>query len=159
MRIIRATDMGMCFGVRDALQVANAIVNPQEVTIHGELVHNPMVIYQLSQAGFHQTPEELEHREANTKRVLITAHGISKHQRHRLAEQGKQLIDTTCPLVGRVHDAATQLAAEDRHVLLIGKPGHAEVIGIVEDLDRCDVIAEPSDVREYKSKRLGGIVV
>lgn len=41
MKIIRATEMGMCFEVRDALQIVNEVPNPTQVTIHGELVHNP----------------------------------------------------------------------------------------------------------------------
>ena len=38
--------------------------------------------------------------------VLITAHGVSDRERIRLAEAGKRLVDTTCPLVTRVHQAA-----------------------------------------------------
>jgi 4-hydroxy-3-methylbut-2-enyl diphosphate reductase len=65
------------------------------------------------------------------------------------------LIDTTCPLVRRVHEAARELQAEGRHVLLIGKHGHVEVRGIVEDLDSYDVIGDASEVRCYESRRLG----
>ena len=36
--------MGMCFGVRDALQITKEISDPTQVTVHGELVHNPNVI-------------------------------------------------------------------------------------------------------------------
>ncbi len=54
---------------------------------------------------------------------MITAHGISEVERQRLQAANKQLIDTTCPLVRRVHEAAMELKAEGRHVLLIGKPG------------------------------------
>ena len=48
-----------------------------------------------------------------------------------------------------------ELAAEGRHVLLIGKPGHVEVLGIVEDLESCDVIASQQDVRAYENEQLG----
>ena len=57
VKIIRAVEMGMCFGVRDALQIVNEVADPTEVTIHGELVHNPRVIHQLQVAGFVQTSE------------------------------------------------------------------------------------------------------
>ena len=87
--------------------------------------------------------------------MLITAHGISDRERVRLESSGKELIDTTCPLVRRAHDAAMQLAAEGRHVLLIGKPGHVEVQGIVEDLQSHDVVPSVEAVREYTSKMLG----
>ncbi|KAA5545499.1 4-hydroxy-3-methylbut-2-enyl diphosphate reductase [Roseiconus nitratireducens] len=157
MKIIRASDLGMCFGVRDALQMTRQIPDPTQVTIHGELVHNPRVIHQLSRAGFQQAAENDRSAMASTPQVLITAHGISDAERKRLRAAGKQLIDTTCPLVRRVHEAAVQLAAEGRHVLLIGKPGHIEVLGIIEDLESYDVIASPQDVRAYESETLGVI--
>ncbi len=155
MKIVRASEMGMCFGVRDALAITRQVADPTQVTIHGELVHNPAVIQQLNAAGFHQLAEDHRQSPAATPLVLITAHGISNSERKRLEASGKQLIDTTCPLVRRVHDAAMQLAAEGRHVLLIGKPGHVEVVGIIEDLTSCDVISSPQDVRSYESRRLG----
>ncbi len=155
MKIVRAAEMGMCFGVRDALQITKEVTDPARVTIHGELVHNPHVIQQLSAAGFGQSPEDNRESIASTPLVLITAHGVSNTERKRLQENGKQLIDTTCPLVRRVHDAAMQLAAQGRHVLLIGKPGHVEVLGIVEDLESCDVIASTQDVRTFESEWLG----
>jgi 4-hydroxy-3-methylbut-2-enyl diphosphate reductase len=87
--------------------------------------------------------------------VLITAHGVSDTERQRLEMANKQLIDTTCPLVRRVHEAAFELQAEDRHVLIIGKRGHVEVQGIVEDLKSYDVIGSAEEVRMYESRRLG----
>lgn len=147
--------MGMCFGVRDALKMVDDVADPTKVTIHGELVHNPRVIYQLGVAGFSQSSEEKRDNTPDTPQVLITAHGISDRERVRLESSGKELIDTTCPLVRRAHDAAMQLAAEGRHVLLIGKPGHVEVQGIVEDLQSHDVVPSVEAVREYTSKMLG----
>ena len=97
MKIIRATEMGMCFGVRDALQIANGVSDPAEVTIHGELVHNPRVIHQLDVAGFVQASELNREEVSDTPVVLITAHGMSNKERGRLELSGKQLIDTTCP--------------------------------------------------------------
>ena len=155
MDIIRADEMGMCFGVRDALQATEAVRNPAEVTIHGELVHNPRVARRLDAAGFRQAPEDGRSVAAGTPVVLITAHGVSTAERQRLAAAGKALIDTTCPLVRRAHDAAQALQAEGRHVLLIGKAGHVEVRGIVEDLDSSDVIGSVDDVARYASSRLG----
>ena len=44
MNVLVAEEMGMCFGVRDALKVLDGITNPREVTIHGQLVHNEVVL-------------------------------------------------------------------------------------------------------------------
>lgn len=145
----------MCFGVRDALRVTREVHDPSRVTIHGELVHNPRVARQLDEAGFRQSPEDDRGQVVGTPMVLITAHGVSNAERTRLAAANKAVIDTTCPLVRRAHDAAQELRAEGRHVLLIGKAGHVEVRGIVGDLDRCDVIGTVNDVGACDSRRLG----
>jgi 4-hydroxy-3-methylbut-2-enyl diphosphate reductase len=155
MKVIRAEEMGMCFGVRDALRATQSVPDPTLVTIHGELVHNPRVVRQLREAGFRQSSEDSRQAAVETPLVLITAHGVSNAERQRLAAANKALIDTTCPLVRRAHDAAQTLRAEGRHVLLVGKAGHVEVRGIVEDLDSCDVIEKPDDVGAYESRRLG----
>ena len=114
MLIIRAEEMGLCFGVRDALRTTDAVRDPTLVTIHGELVHNPRVARRLGKAGFRQSPEDSRGSAPTTPLVLITAHGVSDAERRRLAVANKELIDTTCPLVRRVHDAAQELQAEGR---------------------------------------------
>ena len=155
MRVIRAEDMGMCFGVKAALHMADAVRDPARVTIHGELVHNPKVTHRLAAAGFRQSPEDDRTAPARTPLVLITAHGISDAERRRLHAAHTDLIDTTCPLVRRVHAVALELQAEERHILLIGTPGHVEVRGIVEDLDSYEVIRTADDVGCYDTRRLG----
>lgn len=145
----------MCFGVRDALRATRAVRDPAKVTIHGELVHNPRVARELAAAGFRQSPEEARSATAATPMVMITAHGVSQAERQRLAAANKIVIDTTCPLVRRAHDAAQELQAEGRHVLLIGKAGHVEVQGIVEDLASCDIIGDAAAVTACESRRLG----
>ena len=108
MQIVRADAMGMCFGVRDALQVIEQIRDPRSVTIHGELVHNGVVLRRLADRGFAQE-DERDRGVPETAAVLITAHGISQRERARLRAAGKQLIDTTCPLVKKAHEAARSL--------------------------------------------------
>jgi 4-hydroxy-3-methylbut-2-enyl diphosphate reductase len=155
MNIIRAEVLGMCFGVRDALQVMEGIARPADVTIHGELVHNEAVVTQLGARGF-QMIGESEHRPVpQTATVLITAHGVSNQERQRLEAAGKTLLDTTCPLVARAHEAAQKLRAAGYHVLLIGRRGHVEVQGVIEDLDSYDVIQSVDEVCRYPSQRLG----
>jgi 4-hydroxy-3-methylbut-2-enyl diphosphate reductase len=155
MKVIRSEVLGMCFGVRDALRTISAVPEPELVTIHGELVHNEAVLQELDGRGFHQAGEVDRSPAAETPVVLVTAHGISDAERNRLAQAGKRLIDTTCPLVTRVHKAAQALQAEGFHVLVIGKRGHVEVRGIIEDLESVDVVQGPGEVRTYPHNRLG----
>src|SRR5437870_4291170 len=93
MRVIRSEVMGMCFGVRDALGVLEGIERPEEVTIHGELVHNEAVLVQLGERGFPMVGEAQRDRVPATPAVLVTAHGISDAERRRLEGAGKRLID------------------------------------------------------------------
>jgi 4-hydroxy-3-methylbut-2-enyl diphosphate reductase len=156
MRVIRAEVMGLCFGVRDALEAVDGIDEPETVTIHGQLVHNEIVQGRLAARGFAIRDEAGRGATSPaTPAVLITAHGISDRERRRLEADGKQLIDTTCPLVMRVHQEARRLQADGYRVLVIGRRGHVEVEGIVGDLDDPIVIESPDEVRNFPDRRLG----
>lgn len=155
MKILRAEAMGLCFGVRDALQLAALQPRPEEVTIHGELVHNELVLADLRRRGFQLSAETRREEVPATAAVLVTAHGISDRERARLVERGKTLIDTTCPLVRRAHDAAKALSDQGYFVLVIGKPGHVEVRGLIGDLRAYQVLASVEDVLCYPEPRLG----
>lgn len=157
MRVVRSEVLGMCFGVRDALKAMGRVAEPELVTIHGELVHNEVVLHELASRGFRTVDESERAGTPETPDVLITAHGVSDRERSRLEGAGKRLIDTTCPLVRRAHDAAIALRDEGRHVLVIGKRAHVEVRGLVEDLRSYDVIEGERDVRVYTHRRLGVI--
>jgi len=157
MKIIRAHHMGLCFGVRDALAVIDQVVDPRHVTIHGQLVHNEIVLADLRDRGFKIVDEAKRAGSAlgAVGPILITAHGISDRERQRLEASGTELIDTTCPLVRRAHDAARTLQSEGYHVLVLGRKGHVEVVGIVGDLDSFDVIEAESDVVRFEHSKLG----
>ncbi len=157
MQVLRAEEMGMCFGVRDALKILDGVERPETVTIHGDLVHNEAVLNHLGARGFRMVAENARTVLPGTDSVLITAHGISDKERSRLEAAGKRLIDTTCPLVLRVHQTALSLQRDGYHILLIGKPDHVEVRGVVEDLENVHVVPNPSAVQAYPSRRLAVI--
>lgn len=154
MQVKRADAMGMCFGVRDALAAMEQVADPESVTIHGELVHNGEVLRMLADRGFRQSAEDRRDVPA-TDAVLITAHGVSNRERQKLRRAGKSLIDTTCPLVHKAHEAAQLLQADGRRVVVIGRPDHVEVRGIVEDLDDAVVVQKVCDVATWPEDRLG----
>jgi 4-hydroxy-3-methylbut-2-enyl diphosphate reductase len=131
------------------------LTNPHDITIHGELVHNEQVLSNLEVRGFHQVEESRRRALPLTDTVLITAHGVSETERKRLLGAGKNLVDTTCPLVRRAHDAARKLQQDGYHVLVIGRRGHVEVEGIIGDLHSFEIIQSPHDVRIYPQSRLG----
>lgn len=155
MKVIRAEFMGLCFGVRDALAIARQTNDPASVSIYGELVHNPTIQGELTSSGFRVVGEQERDSVQLTDRVMITAHGISQKRLSILQSHSREIIDTTCPLVRRVHDAAQTLEGENRMVILIGRRNHVEVQGIVEDLNRCIVIESPDQVVHWNEHRLG----
>src|ERR1700693_4752365 len=134
MKVLRADAMGLCFGVRDALAIAANLPDAVRTTIHGELVHNETVLVHLQSRGFRITAEADRDALPTTEDVLVTAHGISDRERARLESAGKRLIDTTCPLVRRVHRAAQALAADGFLVVVLGRRVHVEGLRIVWDL-------------------------
>ena len=154
MEVVRAEDLGMCFGVRDALATLARVDAAADVTIHGELVHNGEVLAELDRRGFRRSAEASRGVPA-TPVVMITAHGISDRERAVLTRHGKALIDTTCPLVKKAHTAAQELQAEGRRVVVIGRRDHVEVRGIVEDLRAPIVVRDADEVGCWFETRLG----
>jgi 4-hydroxy-3-methylbut-2-enyl diphosphate reductase len=156
MKVIAAEAMGLCFGVRDALAVARGVHTPAQVTVFGQLVHNPVVTRELAGRGFRQV-EELgrEMVPLGTPDVLITAHGISDRERAELAAMGKNLIDSTCPLVRKAHAAALRLAREGCFVVVIGKRNHVEIRGLTGDLEHFAVVESMAEVQRYDAARIG----
>ena len=145
----------MCRGVRRAIRIAEAVVDPSEGTIRGELVHNEHILDELAGRGFHMEPESCGRRIPATAVVLIPAHGTSRGEMERLRAAGKSVIDATCPLVQRIHLAARGMERRGCLVIVIGKRGHAEVVGLAGDLDRCEIVETLDDVTCYPAERLG----
>ena len=75
MRILRATHLGMCFGVRDAIALALEHAEAGPLTILGDLVHNPTVLNTLAARGVVAAQDVSQ---VTTNTVMVTAHGTSQ---------------------------------------------------------------------------------
>jgi 4-hydroxy-3-methylbut-2-enyl diphosphate reductase len=149
MQVRMAAHYGMCFGVRDAIELAVEVASRGPVTILGDLVHNPDVNARLDAAGALRVarPEQ-----AQTDTVVVTAHGTSDRMRLRLREAGKVIQDATCPLVTRAHLALQKLVTEGYFPVVIGQPSHVEVRGMTGDLDDHLVIQHEEDVARLEGR-------
>jgi len=149
MQVRMAEHLGMCFGVRDAIDLALDLTRQGSLTILGDLVHNPDVIAQMDAAGAVRVrqPDHIQ-----TSNVLLTAHGTSDRVKLQLHQQGLDVHDATCPLVKRVHMALQRLAGEGRHPVVIGQPGHVEVRGLVGDMDDCTIIENETDLEKLAGR-------
>jgi len=143
MKILRATHLGMCFGVRDALQLALDQSAVEPLTILGDLVHNESVLDGLRERGVQMAgnPDAV-----TTQSVMITAHGASHRTIDSIRDRGLNVIEATCPLVHAAHRAVTRLVSDGFHPVIIGKRDHVEVRGLTGDLAEFDVVIDESDV-------------
>src|SRR5262249_14989678 len=133
MKVINAQAMGMCFGVKDALSIVMTMDHPERATVYGQLVHNGEVLKRIRARGFSMLDESGRSPDISTPNVVITAHGISDKERRKVEASGKTMIDTTCPLVRRVHQLASSLHEKGYFVVVVGRRDHVEVQGIVGD--------------------------
>jgi 4-hydroxy-3-methylbut-2-enyl diphosphate reductase len=138
-----AEHFGMCFGVRDAIDLALGLTRQGPLTILGDLVHNPDVVAQIDAAGAVRVHRQ---EEVQTPAVLLTAHGVADRVRLELHDRGLAVHDATCPLVTRAHRALARLVAEGRHPVVIGQPRHVEVRGLVGDLEDYTIVENETDL-------------
>ncbi len=143
MQVRLADHFGMCFGVRDAIDLALDLTRQGPLTILGDLVHNPDVVARIDAAGAVRVTDQ---DDIHTPAVLLTAHGVADRVRLELRERGLAVHDATCPLVTRAHRALARLVDEGRHPVVIGQPQHVEVRGLVGDLDDCTIIQNEADL-------------
>src|SRR5207253_1582195 len=94
MKVRVAEHLGMCFGVRDAIDLALGLAQRGPVTILGDLVHNPDVVAEMDAAGAVRARAAAEVR---TPVVLLTAHGTADRVKLRLAGEGYEVHDAACP--------------------------------------------------------------
>jgi 4-hydroxy-3-methylbut-2-enyl diphosphate reductase len=154
MRIIRATHLGMCFGVRDAVTLALEHASAGPLTILGDLVHNPSVLATLEAKGVAVAQDAAL---VQTPTVMVTAHGTSERSLARTRALGLTVIEATCPLVRVAHRAVAALARAGYHVVVVGQRDHVEVRGLTGDLDHFDVILEDSDVLALEERPRFGV--
>ncbi len=145
MEIILAEHYGLCFGVRDALKLAESLAADGPVTILGDLVHNPIALERLAAHGATQgTLEDLA--SATTRDVLITAHGAADERRAAWRDAGFRVADTTCPLVRRAHKQLAGLVAGGYFPVVVGQRDHVEVRGLTGDFPGAAVIGSEEDI-------------
>jgi 4-hydroxy-3-methylbut-2-en-1-yl diphosphate reductase len=144
--VVEASHFGMCFGVKAAIATAQKLASRSPVTILGELAHNSTVKKNLERDG--AMHGALESAGASTKHVIITAHGASDKERRRWSELGHRVTDTTCPLVHKAHAALRNLVSEGYAPVVIGRPGHVEVRGLMGDFPEAQAVLNVEDVGE-----------
>jgi 4-hydroxy-3-methylbut-2-enyl diphosphate reductase len=143
MKIIRADHLGMCFGVRDAIALAQETARQEPLTILGDLVHNETVLAELRARGIRIAQQPAD---AATRTVMITAHGTSERRLNETRGRGLKVLEATCPLVHVAHHSLARLVRAGFHPVILGQRDHVEVRGLTEDLANFDVILGEDDL-------------
>jgi len=135
---------GFCFGVTTAIRKAEEeLKTGDKLFCLGDIVHNSMEVERLHDSGLITINHE-NLRELHDVKVLLRAHG-EPPETYRIAEQNNiQVIDATCPVVLQLQRRIKRQYNENPNaqIVIFGKNGHAEVLGLVGQTDGKAIVIE-----------------
>ena len=143
---------GFCFGVTTAIQKAEEeLQQGNKLYCLGDIVHNGMECERLKEMGLITINHE-EMRQLHNVKVLLRAHGEPPETYELAQKNGIEIIDATCPVVLQLqkrikkqYDANSQQPAANSQIVIFGKKGHAEVLGLVGQTHSEAIVIEHFD--------------
>ncbi len=146
MRVEIDDKSGFCFGVVNAINNAEkSMQGGHKLYSLGDIVHNSSEVKRLESMGMTTVYHEALPCLAG-QRILIRAHGEPPATYRMAEEYGIEIIDATCPVVARlqklVKEAYGQMKPIGGQVVIFGKRGHAEVIGLTGQIDGNAIVVE-----------------
>ena len=126
MKIELASSYGFCYGVKRAIDIAQT--HPGSAT-YGPLIHNKDEINRLKDnfdIGLVNNLEEAEKVDS----IVIRTHGIPKKELKKLKEEGKQIINATCPYVTTPQQIVERMSSEGYSIVIFGDENHPEIKGV-----------------------------
>ena len=144
---------GYCFGVVKAIGAAEEELGRSgSLYCLGDIVHNSAEVERLKSKGLCVIDHERLGRLSDCK-VLIRAHGEPPSTYRVARERGIELFDATCPIVlalqGRIRRGYEEMRSRNGQIVIFGKPGHAEVIGLNGQTDGSAIIVSREDELEH----------
>ena len=158
MEVTIDKNSGYCFGVEFAIKMAeDEMEHSENLYCLGDIVHNDMEVKRLSEKGLIVIDREQLGQLSNCK-VLIRAHGEPPETYKTAIENNIELIDASCPVVlklqHRVKNAFDKMERQEGQIVIYGKKGHAEVIGLTgQTLEKAIVVMEDSDLEKIDFTR------
>ncbi|MDE5708157.1 MAG: 4-hydroxy-3-methylbut-2-enyl diphosphate reductase [Alistipes sp.] len=149
MRIEIDDKSGFCFGVVRAIgEAEKALAESGTVCSLGDIVHNRIEVQRLERLGLRSVTRD-EMPSAAGSCLLIRAHGEPPTTYARARGLGIRIIDATCPVVARLQARVKQAHAEMRsaggQVVILGKRGHAEVVGLTGQVAEPTIVVESEE--------------
>ena len=147
---------GFCFGVTTAIKKAEEeLAAGKTLYCLGDIVHNGMECERLKQLGLVTINHE-EMKQLHGVKVLLRAHGEPPSTYEMARENDIEIIDATCPVVLQLQRRIKKQydACPDAQIVIFGKPGHAEVLGLVGQTEsKAIVIANVEEVKRLDFTR------
>jgi len=126
---------GFCFGVVYAIEMAEDILSEEDfLYCLGDIVHNDEEVKRLTDMGLRIIDHD-ELKELRDAKVLIRAHGEAPSTYQLALENNLILIDASCPVVLKLQNRIKNSYDDKEQILIFGKHGHAEVIGLQGQTD------------------------
>ena len=148
MRIEIDINSGFCFGVVRAISEAEQALQSGSVASLGDIVHNRMEVQRLEALGL-QTISHEDIPAITGKRMLIRAHGEPPRTYALARKCGVEVIDATCPVVAalqrKVQKAHEEMTKVGGTVVILGKRGHAEVVGLTGQVNEEAIVVESDE--------------
>jgi 4-hydroxy-3-methylbut-2-enyl diphosphate reductase len=135
---------GFCFGVQNAVEIAEeALSGGEKVYSLGHIVHNDLEVERLHALGLEHIDYEKFKSLRNCK-VLIRAHGEPPETYYIAEKNNIKIIEATCPIVSklqsRIRNVWNMASGKNEQVVIFGKEGHAEVIGLLGQTNNAAVV-------------------
>ena len=146
---------GFCFGVTRAIQAAESELQKGSLYCLGDIVHNGQEVARLEMKGLSTIDYDDLRTLPSHSRVLLRAHGEPPSTYWIAQQRGIEIIDATCPVVKKLQDRIRACYEQHKNdetvppqIVIYGKPGHAEVIGLQGQTNNTAVVIENTEQLE-----------
>lgn len=139
---------GFCFGVVNAIKKAEEeLAKGTPVYCLGDIVHNGQEVKRLTEMGLVTINLE-EFKNLRDVKVLFRAHGEPPSTYEIARQNNIELIDASCPVVLKLQKRiknSYEATKEEQQIVIYGKPGHAEIVGLLGQVDNNAIVIENKD--------------
>ena len=149
MKISIDEHSGFCFGVTRAIQAAESELEKGSLYCLGDIVHNGQEVARLEMKGLATIDYDDLRTLPSHSRVLLRAHGEPPSTYWIAQQRGIEIIDATCPVVKKLQDRIRACYEQHKNdepvppkIVIYGKPGHAEVIGLQGQTNNTAIVIE-----------------
>ncbi len=153
MKVEIDNDSGFCFGVVKAIRMAESeLTKRRSLYCLGAIVHNKVEVERLESLGIITIGHE-EFRQLRNSRVLFRAHGEPPETYEIAKKNNIEIIDATCPVVlnlqKKIKCGYDEISRQNGQVVIFGKKGHAEIIGLVGQTGgKAIIVEQPEDLNQ-----------